>query len=165
MYHFKHLCLVLMASTLLVLGPILSCCAGVIDIAQSLKTEPLGEANGSMSNSTPHHDDTDSTSMTMPCHQTTTTIAEIESNETDSTETKSTAHCNSCAGCMAMTAQENPDLLKAQTLNESAFEPLYFLSILSFPKARPVAVKTKRPPDNLHPSRRTPITLHQILTV
>ena len=148
MSQIKHLCIALIASTLLVLGPVLSCCAGVIDMADSSQTEITAEEHSLSSSMASNLD-----SMQMPCHEMT-----IDMNE-------ATSHCSSSDGCVTTMAQENQNTLPAYAVAEIELEPLYRLVLFNFPKTRPITLSPERPPDNLHSSPLTPITLHQVLTI
>jgi hypothetical protein len=161
MSQIKHLCIVLIASTLLVLGPVLSCCAGVIGMAHSSQAEITAEEN-----SLPSVMASDLRSLQMPCHEMTMDMNEVDNINNMTHQVSDDAHhCSSSDACMTTMAQENQHILAAHALAEVELEPLYSLVLLEFPKARPTTVSPERPPDHLHPSPLTPITLHQVLTI
>jgi len=155
---FKHLGIALIASTILIVGPVLGCCSGMPDSANSMQTAEFVDSNSA----TPQHAPA-SGDMQMPCHE----MAMSPEPDPSSLDTPApdTGHCDNCVSCITTLAQETSVVTLASAASDSDFEAMYFLVLLEFPGAKPEPVLSDKPPDDLLTPALTPVSLHQILTI
>ena len=178
MHQFKNLSIVLIASTLLVVGPILGCCSGMINFAPSNKMTSFDQSSVVAPDSTSHHSNaqaSNSKAMEMPCHDMVIggeqSISQVPDDKIDTISENGSSHCHNCTdtntsdGCATTKSDAEPVFLAANTLNDSAPEPIYLLLLLDFPEDIPVVTGPEGPPNDWHPLVSTPITLHQVLII
>jgi len=183
----KNFCITLIASTLLIVGPVFGCCSGMVKLDQSNKLGSPIEHTTSSSIAPAHHTSSDAELMETPCHETGTYSVNIVSSDSNATldnssdisenfsvnfiADKGLSHCEDCTlddisdACATMPSEDNPVLLTEFSSGEPEFEPLYFLTLLGFPKEVPIRTVPQRSSKDWPSLTTTPITLHQILTI
>jgi len=158
MYTLKHLTIALIASTVLIVAPVLGCCSATpipSNADQSLLSPVVDlptakhyiAANGAE----------------MPCHDMDTS-AEIDLT-LQNTQVHDSGHCDSCVDCVTTMAREAAPVLVSPLFADTDFEALYFFVLLDFSAFQQKSLLTERPPDNPPILAFTPVTLHQILTI
>ncbi len=158
MYTLKHLTIALIASTVLIVAPVLGCCSATpmpSNAEQSLLS-PVVDLSAAK-----HYLVANDTEM--PCHDMATS-AEIDLTLQDKGAHDS-GHCDSCAECVTSMAREGAPVLVSSLLADTDFEALYFFVLLDFSAFQQKSLFSERPPDNPPMLAFTPVTLHQILTI
>ena len=158
MYALKHLTIALIASTVLIVAPVLGCCSATpmpSNADQSLLAPVVDlptakhyiAANGAE----------------MPCHDMDTS-AKIDLALQD-TGAHDSGHCDSCINCVTTMPREAAPVIVSSLLADTDFEALYFFVLLDFSAFQQKSLFSERPPDNPPMLAFTPVTLHQILTI
>ncbi len=158
MYTLQHLSIALIASTVLIVAPVLGCCSGAplpFDSDQSSRSPAV--ALSALEN----HLTASETQI--PCHDMATT-SKIDSAP-QLLPVHDSEHCDTCENCVTSMTREASPALASFFLADTDFETLYFFVLLDFPAFQRKIFVTERPPDNSPMLALTPITLHQILTI
>lgn len=158
MYTLKHLSIALIASTVLIVAPVLGCCSATpmpSNSGQSLLT-PVVDLSAAK-----HYLVANDTQM--PCHDMATS-GEIDLTLQD-TRAHDSGRCDSCVDCVTTMAREAAPVLVSSLLADTDFEALYFFVLLDFSAFQKISLFSERPPDNPPMLAFTPVTLHQILTI
>ena len=158
MYALKHLTIALIASTVLIVAPVLGCCLAtpIPSNAEQSLLSPVVDLSAAEHFLVANESE-------MPCHDMDTS-AKIDLALQD-TEAHDSGHCDSCVDCVTTMAPEAAPVLVSPLFADTDFEALYFFVLLDFSAFQQKSLLTERPPDNPPMLAFTPVTLHQILTI
>ena len=158
MYTLKHLTIALIASTVLIVAPVLGCCSAtpMPSNAEQPLLYPVVDLSAAKHFLVANESE-------MPCHDMDTS-AKIDLALQD-TGAHDSGHCDSCVDCVTTMPREAAPVIVSSLLTDTDFEALYFFVLLDFSAFQQKSLFSERPPDNPPMLAFTPVTLHQILTI